>query len=124
MNRKGAVFGYFFGPKLTSPAQASAHDLSPSNAVLVGDCGDLGLLKKEWPVVGSIPRWNRDDWPMPPRIRVDEAVNRAWLSRYDEDTFELISEAEVDPSLINQYPYDRTMGYGAVEIRLTKLLSG
>jgi len=61
---------------------------------------------------------------MPPRIRVDEAVNRAWLSRYDEDTFELISEAEVDPSLINQYPYDRTMGYGAVEIRLTKLLSG
>ncbi|MCI0527761.1 MAG: hypothetical protein L0Y56_10010 [Nitrospira sp.] len=59
---------------------------------------------------------------MPGFIRVDEMGKKAWLSFYDEDNLRVIYEEEVSPGLQNNYPYDRDMGYGAVEILLTKLL--
>jgi hypothetical protein len=59
---------------------------------------------------------------MPPLIRVDENENRAWLSWYGERTFRCLREEEVDPKLVDQFPYDRLMGYVAAEIRLNKML--
>ena len=123
MNGKGAVFGYFFGPKILDVAVADFEGLDPQSAVWRCDFGDLGLIRGEWIVFGKIPVWRREEWPMPPFIRVDEAANRAWLSFYDEKTFAFIREIEVDPSLVMQYPEDGTNGYGAVEIYLSKLLS-
>lgn len=122
MNGKGAVFGYFFGPRLTAIEEANLDGLDPNKAILRGDFGDLGLLKGEWKIYGRVSNWNRSEWPIPPLIRVDDIAKRAWLRYIDDVSFSSIREEEVDPVLVDRYPYDRVMGYVAVEIRMAKLL--
>lgn len=121
-NGKGIAFGYFFGPKLDVKAEELPVDLDPENRVLWGKFGDLGLLNGEWSIIGRSSNWSYEDWPMPPLIRVDESVGLAYISIYDQTTFSLVSESICDPNLKDSYPFDRMMGYGSVEIRLTKLL--
>ena len=58
---------------------------------------------------------------MLPLARVDESEHRAWLSTYDE-SFDCIEEVEIDVGEARNHPYDRMMGAGSVEIRLTKLM--
>jgi len=120
---KGGIFGYFFGPKFSSFEEIeNCSGLKCQDAILSGRFGDPGLLNDEWKVIGEYTSWDKTDWPMPAFIRIDESENRAWLSYYDEYDFSFIKEDEVSPELKDKYPYDRDMGYGAVEIRLTKLL--
>jgi hypothetical protein len=117
----GRLFAYFFGPKLKEPANGFA-DLSPDDAVLAGICGDPGLLEGEWPQAGELGDWQRARWPFPPLFREDEPAGKAWLSYYDEDSLDFVREESAPPDSRHAYPYDRLMGYGSVEIRLTKLL--
>ncbi|KYF56185.1 hypothetical protein BE08_06195 [Sorangium cellulosum] len=95
--------------------------LNPENAILVGKFGDLEILRKNWPVVGVLKDWAPEGWPMLPMARIDEAIGRAWLATYD-DSFECVEEKEIDIEAASQYPYDRMMGAGAVEVRLTSLI--
>ena len=122
-NRKGGVFGYFFGPKLdTSALESAPHGRSANDRVLWGIFGDLGLLKGEWPIIGSDPNWNPDSWPMPAFVRVDRAANIAFLSEYDPNTLKCLTERKCNPELASDHPPDSTMGYGLLESRLTDLL--
>lgn len=123
LDRKGLVFGYFFGPKLTSPEEATTRELHPRQALYITKFGDLSLINKEWDQLGQIENWNADEWPMPPLIRVDDFTGKATLAKYDDSTFECIDEEEVSSSLVKQYPRDGTDGAGAVEISLSKLLN-
>jgi hypothetical protein len=121
-NGKGIALGYFFGPRLSKVEEANLDELVPRDAIYVGKFGDLGLLNNEWPILGAVPQWNPRQWPLPPLVRVDEAANRAWISVYDEHSFSCLREQEVDPNTVSAFVADGTMGYGAVEVRLTKLL--
>jgi hypothetical protein len=125
MDNKGLVFGYFFGPCLKEMNDAAMDNyLSPEIAVLSGIFGDLGLIKRAWPVIGKIRPWSRVDWPLPKLARVDKAAGLAYITDYDEN--ELVVRKEVRVKLseihIGEFPEDCVMGYGSVEIRLTKLL--
>lgn len=122
LDGKGLAFGYFFGPKFDEVQHIECSGLSPRDAILIGLFGDLGLLRGDWRVVGRVPEWNREEWPFPPLARVDEKANKAWLSYYDEESLSVLEEIPISPTVAEKYPYDRTMGFGAVEIRLTKLL--
>lgn len=117
---KGQAFGYFFGPKINKASEVETNALVAEKAILVGMFGDLELIRGNWPVIGAITHWDRSQWPMVPLARVDEATNRAWLSTYGDD-FQCIDEKEIAVSEADCYPYDRMMGAGSVEIRLTRL---
>lgn len=119
---KGHAFGYFFGPRIDSLDAVDSTALRPGDAVLVGQFGDLELLRGNWPVGSVLPGWKPSDWPMLPMGRTDEKAERAWISTYDDD-FNCIKEIEVPPAAASRYPYDRLMGAGAVEIRLTKAIA-
>jgi hypothetical protein len=121
-SKRGPTYGYFFGPRLSALDDAKVDGLEPTRAVLVGKFGDPGLLEGMWPILGSVPEWNRDQWPMPPLIRVDEIEQRAWLAWYDDKTFECLRDEEVDPALASRFPKDGLMGYVAAEIVVNKLL--
>ena len=115
------VFGYFFGPKTETPAAAGT-ELNPANAVLRVRFGDLGLINGEWPVIGTVPDWDRGRWPMPEFVRRDPLSGRVWIVRYADDNpttveEEHLADAECDGGTDSLY------GYGAVEIALTGLLS-
>ncbi len=122
LDGSGIVFGYFFGPRLEA-GPAEVPDPAPEHRILWGQFGDLGLINGEWKVLGELPCWQSDDWPMPGFVRVDDETGAARKSVYDPHTFVLLSEEPCDPSLVESLPYDGLMGYGFVEIRLTKLLA-
>lgn len=124
MDGDGRLFAYFFGPRSETLEELHCSDMVPDRAILRGLCGDLGIIKGEWHLVGSLPDWDRSRWPMPLMFRGDESPNgKCWLSRYDDDTLNFVEEMPASRDLEDQYPYDRLMGYGAVEIRLTKILN-
>jgi len=122
-NRRGVVFGYFFGPPLTSVEEATTDDLRPERAVLRGMFGDLFILQGKWPILEQVKNWVPKEWPMPPLVRVDDAARRATLSYYDDRTFRGLREEEVPLSAVKLYPYDSTMGAGAAELCVARLLS-
>lgn len=120
---KGRAFGYFFGPKMATIEELpDVSHLLPRDAILVGRFGDLGLLNGEWKVIKKDAQWDRANWPIPPFIAVDVVANTAMKTIFN-DNFQVISYQPCDPSLADQFPKDGLMGYGFVEITLTRLLT-
>lgn len=121
---EGIVLGYFFGPKaLCLPSFAEVCQLSPEQAVLIRRFGDLGLLQGEWPIIGHDPQWDRQRWPLPRFGRI--ALDGQWAVavQYDEeDIGSIVKEQPISVEEAQTLPDDGLSGYGAIEIRLTKLL--
>ena len=116
------LFGYFFGPRLVSPDNAVFDDLDPAKAVLQVRFGDLGLINGEWSIVGTLPDWDRSKWAMPDFVRRDPLGKRKpVLVRYS-DTDPMRRETEYPLDDDSGLATDSLSGYGAVELRLTKLL--
>lgn len=116
------LFGYFFGPCLPSADAAVLNDLAPHDAILRVMFGALGLRNGKWPILGTVPKWNRSEWPMPDFARRDPLgrmkSRRVRYSDNDPSCREAEYPIEDDSSLAT----DSLSGYGAVEIKLTKLL--
>jgi len=117
-----ADFGYFFGPRLPSPEAVKLDDLRPDNAILRVKFGDLGLINGEWTLHGKVPNWNRSEWPMPDFVIRDPlGFRKPLLVRYsDTDPMKIVAQYPIDDD--RGMPDDLTSGYGAVEIKMTKIL--
>ena len=120
----GCLFGYFFGPILKVPPPKSVvEQLHPEDSVHQAMFGDLNLRKGLWPIIGQEQNWDRNRWPMLPFFRGDDTEGKAWLSYYSEDDLSFLREESCDLRLASNYPPDRLAGAGALEIRLTKILT-
>lgn len=119
---EGAVlFGYFFGPKLPSLSDIDVSGLNPEAAVAQMIFGDLGLINGEWRIICLLPEWNREAWRMPDFVRRDPVGKRAWrVRRSDNDPSMIDFEEPVDYD--TKLPPNISSGYGAVELKLTKML--
>jgi Immunity protein 26 len=119
---KGKILlGYFFGPRIESIGTIALDDLNPAGAALRMQFGDLGLINGAWSIVGRIPNWNRAEWPMPEFVRRDPLSGKAWLvRRSDTNPGQIDSERPTD--FDSPLPEDALSGYGAVEIKLTKII--
>jgi len=115
------LLGYFFGPHRDAlPSLIDVQGLAPSDAVLVGKFGHLGLTRGTWPILGRLDEWNRDAWPMPVFVRYEELSGRSFNVIYDEDDpSSLVREEEILPGTAEQGPKDGLMGAGFVERVLT-----
>jgi len=122
-NRRGRVFGHFFGPPMQAPAIDAAW--RPEHAVLTGRFGDLGLIEHKWPVLGKFPGWDRNAWPFPRCFWLEPFPGRdIYFREYDERDFVLQNNVRVSRSEANiaGIPKDGDMGYVFVEKRLARLL--
>jgi hypothetical protein len=117
------IFCYFFGPPLDKvPKLDRIPEVSPQNAVFVARCGDLGLIKGDWPIIGS-SHWDPDEWKMPQFSRTESISGATYEVTYREnDPSSEVSEQRIDKASPTGLPENDLFGYGAVEIRLTKLL--
>lgn len=122
LNGEGVALGYFFGPRYqTLEALKVQLNPSPQKAVLFGRFGDLGLVKGTWPILENLSNWRREEWPMPAFVR--EVDGELIQSKYDE-ALGFIAECKISSKgTYIDVCKDSVMGYGFVEVRLTKLLS-
>jgi hypothetical protein len=124
--KKGPVIlVYLFGPKReTVPSLAEVAGLDPSMALKAIRIGDLHLIDGKWPILGRLPEWQRESWPMPMFTRSPPFLNHAYHVRYsDVDPGCVVSEAKVP---LGGFMFDEDGGYGAgaVEIEMRMLLGG
>jgi Immunity protein 26 len=121
---KGKILlGYFFGPRVEGESDMPFDSLDAADSVLRLLFGDLGLIKNEWPVIGSIPNWDRTKWPMIETIRRD-ALGRLkpMLVRYaDDDPSKVIAEEVLEND--RDLPTSGLAGSGFVEVVLSKKLA-
>jgi Immunity protein 26 len=119
---KGAVlFGFFFGPKLSSLEDADLAGVEPEAAVTQMIFGDLGLVNGAWHIIGPLPEWERELWGMPDFVRRDPIGKRAWrVRRLDSDPSVIDSEEPVN--FDTNLPPNLSSAYGAVELKLTEIL--
>jgi hypothetical protein len=122
--RRGrGICGYFFGPRFDFQKDFELGDLHPNDAVLRVRFGDLGLIRGEWKIIGQVPNWDRSKWPMPDFVRRDPFSKIAWLVRYsDTDPNKVVGEFPTTYDFVLELERDVGWGYGAVELKLTKLL--
>lgn len=124
LNHKGVAFGYFFGPRLESSNLASFDDLVSDDAILSGRFGDLGLLNGEWPILGCLTEWSRANWELPLFKSQSGIPNEVTLTAFDDDTLKPKLITSVNEATIGNLNVvkDSMMGYGFVEIKLTRML--
>ncbi|MFI6303610.1 immunity 26/phosphotriesterase HocA family protein [Amycolatopsis thailandensis] len=116
-NGKGIVLGYFFGPRLESIEEVpKVLAFEVDSAIKICRCGDLGLIREEWPVVGRVESWDPARWTVPDFCR-DENIRVV----YDGDSLSMSREERVDPREGRLLPQDGLEGAGYVEIKLTRL---
>jgi len=117
----GLLFGYFFGPRIEQLNQVDLSNLSARHAIYSKLFGDLGLIKEDWPLVGSVSAWDRSHWPLPDFVRQDDLGKKAWLVRYSDDDLNQI-EAEYPIEYPSQLPRNGLAGYGFVESKLDMMI--
>ena len=120
----GGVLGYFLGPaKKNFPTLSDYLTVKAKDSILIGIFGDLYIIQGKWKYIGSLPDWNKKDWPMPIFGRYNEVDDEAFLIEYDdEDPNNEIREVKCSRKEIEGLPEDRLMGAGAAEIHLTRAL--
>jgi hypothetical protein len=122
----GRILGYFFADKSSQVCPMNViRSKGPKDAIMVCLCGDLSILKDNWPILGRPPEWCRVDWPMPKFIRTDAITSEKLLVHYNEDTLdEEFTEPAGEQIGVSSYPEDGLWGARAVEIALDKILRG
>ena len=122
-NRRGIALGYFFGPPSRKvPSLSQIGSLDPQKAVLVEMFGDLGLIRNEWPILGPYREWDRRQWPVPKFLRIPLLTDKHILIEYDDKNLREIRNTAIPPEKAVGLAEDGLSGYGAIEIKLSKLL--
>lgn len=121
--KRSIIVGYFFGWKWqTPPTLAEVERLRPKDAILVAQCGDLGLHRGTWPVIGS-SSYDTAGWPLPQFVRHDSVSGKLSLITYaDDDPSREISSTQVTEERSRSFPEDGVFGYAAIEAKLDDLL--
>lgn len=126
VGRRGVLFGYFFDIHYKHlPSMKETERLTPSNAVLEARFGDLGIKRGEWIILGDMTDWNRESWPLPKFFSFGSGVaGDVLVITYNERdlvTVDRSQRASVGDTVL--YLPDSMMGYGAIEIRLTEMIT-
>ncbi len=124
-DRHGGVVGYFFAARLDAvPALSALTGLKAQDAVRVIRFGDLGLIKHDWPVIGELPGWDEDEWPLPDFGRRDMSGKAFRVVYSSHDLASPKYELQISDDECDRLPRDALSGSGAVERVLTHLLDG
>jgi Immunity protein 26 len=64
---RGIILVYLYrgDPTWTRLEDIPPDRLDPANPLYVGITGWQSLRSGEWPILGSLPGWSRDEWPQP-----------------------------------------------------------
>lgn len=120
---EGILLGYFYRQKFNSIPTLTDINIEADNIILVSIFGALGLDKKQWRIIGSLPNFNIREWEIPVFKRQD-AISGEYYKVFYNDKLERVKTELSDPGEnLSSYPDDGTAGYGFIEKRLLRLMN-
>lgn len=127
MDGRGALVGFFFGPRLSTPEEALL-TARRGDAVLVKMCGDLGLMGGTWQPLGRVEDWNEEEWNVAAFAHEQNLFHHG--IRYIRRTYDatnLSVQTGADQTITEEeartLPPDGLAGAGWIENRLDRLLA-
>lgn len=119
----GKCLGYFFAPKLNVlPNVEQLRAMRPEQAIYVRQFMSVGLEEGKWPVLGRMPDWNPNQWPMP-KFRYRNRITGMWLIRHYDDELNHLSERRaVSDDEVAALPDDPMPYGGYLQLDLAELL--
>ncbi|MFB2582455.1 immunity 26/phosphotriesterase HocA family protein [Herbiconiux sp. P15] len=122
--KRGTRLIYFFGLKYSNPpGPEQVPLLAPESAILIERVSDVGLEDGEWKVVGRVPGWTQDQWPIP-RFAERTLRGATRLVTYGQHDFSRpVSIERVPSSVVEGLPSHAFSGHIASSMTLTRLLS-
>jgi hypothetical protein len=121
--RKGPkMLAYFFGPRHPGiPARQELRGLKAADAVMIARVATMGISEGDWPVLGRLDGWSRDDWPIPDFITYSELSGAYFRVSYPEGQFDGVpSETVIDRD--DELPEGSFYGHVAAAITLEEWL--
>lgn len=120
----GWVLGYFFDRIHVELPDLDALLLERDSAIAVERFGDDGLLNGTWPILGRIPAWNREAWPMPWFVNgyLDGQMFRQLTFFHPDDPRKYLGGRNVPPADAEGLPSTTFSPWRAQEIGLNRLL--
>lgn len=116
------LLGCFFKQKFNNVPALIDVNTAADNIILVKLFGSLGLDKKHWVIIGSLPDFNISEWKIPVFKRKD-AISGEYYKVFYNDKLGRVKTELADPGEnLDSYPDDGTAGYGFIEKRLLRLL--
>lgn len=86
-------FAYFFQPSREDlPGLSELENLSVADAFFACRLGLGAIMEAEWPLLGSLPHWERSAWKIPMTTRYDVLTKRHVGVCYDDDPIQPIRE--------------------------------
>jgi len=123
LNGTGLTFCHFFGPRRIEMATIEAVErLQSEQAILREKVGDLGLIRHEWPIIGTSSQWVRSEWPLPTFISQDGITGQMLEFVYDDNLKIVEQRAYGGTGPIEPLP-EGVAGSGYVEDVLSDLLA-
>ena len=121
---RGVLLAYFFGRRFERvPTISDVGELSALDHVLVKRCGDLGLVRGDWPIIGALAEWRREQWPIPAFVRHDLLTDEYMRVEYpDDDPNGQPREVPISREQFEGLPEDGMAGSQFVEARLSRLV--
>jgi hypothetical protein len=116
------TLGYFAPRAFEGLPSIDDAKFPPADAVWVGLFGDLGITKGDWPLIGMVPEWRREKWPLPVFARVSELSGRSFRVSYDDALASQPNVTSATAEEVVALPEDGLAGAGFVEQRLGRLL--
>lgn len=106
--RGSSLLGHFFGPlRPTLPRPEELNGLRPQDALLVARFEKDAILSGRWAAIGSVSRWNREDWPLPEFRMVDSyrLTGKSWVVKYSERNLDRFAgQREVPSEQESEFP--------------------
>jgi len=91
----GEVLCYFFGPRLHALPEVPP-DLRPEDTVLIKVFSNHAIEDSTWPLLGSHPDFNREEWPTPDFSRRDDTNQKFYrVHLHPDDPSRTLNEWEI-----------------------------
>ena len=120
---RGGILSYFFGNTYPeAPRLEELENVNPAGAIWITRHGDLGLLQGQWLVLGPLPGWHPDAWPVPMFRRQELLTGRLLGVIYQNERLDQLGhEFEIPQEQFESPPEDGLAGAEFVRLRLRRL---
>lgn len=120
--KHSTLFYFFKGKYINRIEEIPIESIEKDNILWVKLGGDGAFMKNAWPILGKLPEWDRDDWPIP-TFKTKDILSGFPIVIYLDENLEEVSRKRVTEEEASLIKWKNGIaGTVYIEEELTELL--